>query len=164
MRKPEKLWVDRVSKFHNKTLQSLLKDCKTELYSTYSNLKAVFMERFNKTFLHIINKPMFINGDCYPVNLLNDAVESNNNNKHSTINMTLVDASSNPEKFRYFISTYLKMKPKLKVGDFVRNADKFNFFSNGYTSNCNTELCKNNQFLNSKDNDSFIRNFTEVTS
>ena len=64
-RKPEKLWVDRGSEFYNKSFKSLLKEygngkaaSRIELYSTYSDLKAVFVERFNRTLLHIINKPM----------------------------------------------------------------------------------------------------------
>ena len=73
-RKPEKLWVDRGSELYNKTFKSLLKEFKTELYSTYSDLKALFIERFNRTLLHIINKPMFINGDGNWVNILNEAV------------------------------------------------------------------------------------------
>ena len=43
-RKPEKLWVDRGSEFYNKTFKSLLKENETKLYSTYSDLKAVFIE------------------------------------------------------------------------------------------------------------------------
>ena len=97
VRKPEKLCVDRGSKFYNKTLKSLLKEYETKLYSTYSDLKSVFVERFNRTLLRIINKPMFINGDGNWVNILNDVV-TYNNNIHSTINMTPVDASNNPEK------------------------------------------------------------------
>ena len=62
-RKPEKLWVDRGSEFYNETFKSLLKENETKLCSTYSDLKAVFIERFNRTLSHIINKPMFINGD-----------------------------------------------------------------------------------------------------
>ena len=60
-RKPEKLWVDRGNEFYNKTFKSLLKEYETgkaasgiELYSTYSDIKAVFIERFNRTLLHII--------------------------------------------------------------------------------------------------------------
>ena len=81
-RKPEKLWVDKGSEFYNKTFKSLLKEYETKLYSTYSDLKAVFIERFNRTLLHIINKPMFINGDGNWVKILNDAVITNNNNIH----------------------------------------------------------------------------------
>ena len=49
-------------------------------YILLSDLKAVFIERFNRTLLHIINKPMFINGDGNWVNILNDAVITYNNN------------------------------------------------------------------------------------
>ena len=140
-RKPEKLWVDRGSEFYNKTFKSLLKEYETKLYSTYSDLKAVFIERFNRTLLHIINKPMFINGDCNWVNILNDAVVKYNNNIQSTINMTPVDASNNPDKVKYTFS-FKNIKPKLKICDYVRNADKRNIFFKGYTSNWNRELFK----------------------
>ena len=159
-RKPENLWVDRGSEFYNKTFISLLKEYGTgkaasgiELYSTYSDLKAVFIERFNRTLLHIINKPMFINGDCNWVNILNDAVVTYNNNIHSTINMTPVDASNNPDKVKDYISetasqiNSTKATPKFKVGDYVRNVDKRNIFSKGYTSNWNRELFKVNEVL-----------------
>ena len=152
-RKPEKLWVDRGSEFYNKTFKSLLKEYGTgkaasgiELYSTYSDLKAVFIERFNRTLLHIINKPMFINGDSNWVNILNDAVLTYNNNIHSTINMTPVDASNNLDKVKYTFN-FKNIKPKFKVGDYVRNADKRNIFSKGYTSNWNRELFKVNEVL-----------------
>ena len=159
-RKPEKLWVDRGSEFYNKTFKSLLKEYGTgktasgisetasqiELYSTYSDLKAVFIERFNRTLLHIINKPLFINGDGNWVNILNDAVVTYNNNIHSSINMTPVDASNNPDKVKYTFS-FKNIKPKLNVGDYVRNVDKRNIFSKGYTSNWNRELFKVNEVL-----------------
>ena len=159
-RKPEKLWVDRGSEFYNKTFKSLLKEYGTgkaasgiELYSIYSDLKAVFIERFNRTLLHIINKPIFINGDGNWVNISNDAVVKYNNNIHSTINMTPVDASNNPDKVKYYISETAsqikstKATPKFKVGDYVRNADNSNIFSKSYTSNWNRELFKVNEVL-----------------
>ena len=155
-RQPEKLWVDRGSEVHNKTFKSLLKEYGTgkatsgiELYSTYSDLKAVFIRRFNRTLLHIINKPMFINGDGNWVNILNDAVVTYNNNIHTTINMTPVDASNNPDKVKYTFS-FKNNKPKLKVGDYVRIIDKRNIFSKGYTSNWNRELFKVNEVLNTQ--------------
>ena len=149
-RKSEKLWVDTGSEFYNKTFKSLLKEYETKLYSTYSDLKAVFIERFIRTLLHIINKPILINGDGNWVNILNDAVITYNNNIHSRINMTPVDASNNPDKVRYIISTSTKIEPKFKVDDYVRNADKRNIFSKGYTSNWNRELFKVNEVLNTQ--------------
>ena len=145
-RKPEKLWVDRISHFYNKTFKSLLKEYETELYSTYSDLKAVFIERFNSTLLHIINKPMFINGDSNWANILNDAVVTYNKSIHSTINMTPVDASNNPDKVKDTFS-FKNFNPKFKLSDYVRNADKRNVFSKGYTSNWNRELFKVNEVL-----------------
>ena len=77
---------------------------------------------------------MFINGDGNWVNILNDAVITYKNNIHSTINMTPVDAATNPDKVKYYVKS-TKGTPKLKVGDYVGNADKRNIFSKGYTSN-----------------------------
>ena len=71
---------------------------------------------------------MFINGDGNWVNILNDAVVTYNNNIHSTINMTPVDASNNPDKVKYTFS-FKNIKRKLKVVDYFRNAYKRNIFS-----------------------------------
>ena len=97
-------------------------------------------------YYYIINKPKFINGDRNWVNILNDAVVTYNNIKHPTINMTLVDASNNPDKVKYYLKSF-KIKPKLKFGDNVRNANKRNIYSKGYTSNWNRELFKIKEVL-----------------
>ena len=106
----------------------------------------MFIEGFNRTLLHIINKPKFINGDGNWVDLLNDGVVTYNDNIHSSINMTPIDASNNPDKVKYTFS-FKNIKPKLNVGDYVRNVDKRNIFSKGYTSNWNRELFKVNEVL-----------------
>ena len=75
------------------------------------------IERFNRTLLHIINKPMFINGDGNWVNIRNDAVITHNIYIHSTINMTPIDASNNPDKVKYYVqSTKATTKFKLLIG------------------------------------------------
>ena len=84
---------------------------------------------------------MFINGDGNWVNILNDAVVMYNNNVYSTIRMTPVGASNNPDKVNYFVKS-IKETPKLIVGVYVRKADKRNFFSKGFTSNGNRKLFK----------------------
>ena len=145
-RKPENFWVDRGREFYNKRFKYLLKEYETELYSTYNDLKAAFIERIYRTLLHIINEPMFINGDGNWVNILNDAVITYSNNIHSIINMTPVDASNNPDKVKYYVNS-TKAIPKRKVGDYVRNADKRNIFSKSYTSNWNRKFFKVNEVL-----------------
>ena len=89
---------------------------------------------------------MFINGDGNWLNILNDAAVTYNNNIHSTIKMTPVDSSNNPDKVKYTFS-FKNIKSKLNVGDYVRNVDKHNIFSKGYTSNWNRELFKVNEVL-----------------
>ena len=89
---------------------------------------------------------MLINGEGNWVNILNDAGITYNNNIHSTINMTPVVASNNPDKVRYYVKS-TKATPKFKIGDYVRNADKRNIFSKEYTSNWNRELFKINEIL-----------------
>ena len=70
--------------------------------------------------------------------------------------MTPVDASNNPDKVKYYINETdsqiksTKATPNFKFGDYVRNADKRNIFSKGYTSNWNRELFKVNEGLNTQ--------------
>ena len=48
-RVPKKLHVDRGTEFYNANCKALLNSYKVKLYSTYSNLKALIVERFNRT-------------------------------------------------------------------------------------------------------------------
>ena len=99
---------------------------------------------------------MFINEDGNWVKILNDAVVTYYKNIHSAINMTTVGASNNPDKVKYYVKS-IKTTPKgkpgyaqLKLDDYVRNADKRNIFSKGYTSNWNREMFKVNTILETK--------------
>ena len=117
------------------------------------------MKSFNRKLLHIINKPLFISGDCNWLNLLNDAITTYNNNIHSTINITLVDASNNPDKVKYVrkpasqiitSSKHSYNKPKLLVGNYVRNDDKRYIFYKGHTSKWKRVLFKINKILSTQ--------------
>ena len=60
--------------------------------------------------------------------------------------MTPIDASNNPDKVEYRFS-FKNIIPKHEVADYVRNAEKRNIFSKGYTSNWIRELFKVNEVL-----------------
>ena len=47
-RKPNKIWVDKGSKFYSKSIKSWLQHCDIEMYSTYNEGKSVVAERFIK--------------------------------------------------------------------------------------------------------------------
>ena len=92
---------------------------------------------------------MFIKGDGNCVNLSNEALLTYNNNIYMTLDKSLVHASYHLDKVRYTIKetsgsttdgirsqiTSTEITLKFKVGDYVRNADKRNFFSKEHTSN-----------------------------
>ena len=54
MRKPQKVWRYRSKEFYNTAFLNFLKEQKIQIYSTNSDLKAVFVELFNRTLLDSI--------------------------------------------------------------------------------------------------------------
>ena len=146
-RKPDKIWSDRGKEFYNKTFLDFIKQNEIQIYSTNSDLKAVFVERFNRTLLDLIKKPMYIEGKACWLNHLDTAMEKYNNRVHGTTKMTPFEMSTNqkliPNNTEGALRSNFKNKqPKFQVGDYVRVPDKRNLYSKGYTTNWNRELFK----------------------
>ena len=139
-RKPEKVWSDRGKEFYNKTFLDFLKQNEIQIYSTHSDLKAVFVERFNRTLLDLIKEPMYIEGKACWFNHINSALDKYNNRVHTTTRMTPFEASNKPIDPPTFVNK--PKQPKFQVGDYVRVPDKRNIYSKGYTTNWNRELFK----------------------
>ena len=57
-RKPNKIWVDKGSKFYNRSVKSQLEKNDIEMYSTHNEEKFVIAERFIKTLKNKIYKCM----------------------------------------------------------------------------------------------------------
>ena len=57
-RKPNKIWVDKGNKFHNRSIKPFLQSKNTEIYSTYNEGKFVVVERFTRTLKNKIYKYM----------------------------------------------------------------------------------------------------------
>ena len=94
-RKPDKKWSDRGKEFYNKTFLNFLKEQSIHIYSTHSDSKAVFVDRFNRTFLDLIKEPMYIEGKACWLNHLDAAVDKYNNRRHTTTRMTPFEANKN---------------------------------------------------------------------
>ena len=47
--KPNKVWVDKGSKFYSRSMKSLLQNNDVEMYSAHNEGKSVIAERFIKT-------------------------------------------------------------------------------------------------------------------
>ena len=93
-RKPHKIWSDRCKEFYNQTLLHCLNEQNIQIYSTNSDLKAVFVERFNRTLLDLIKEPMYIEGKGNWLNHLDAALQKYNNRVHGTTKMTPFEANN----------------------------------------------------------------------
>ena len=155
-RKPHKIWSDRGKEFYNTTFLHYLKEQNIQIYSTHSDLKAVFVERFNRTLLDLIKEPMYIEGKGNWLNHLDAALQKYNNRVHGTTKMTPFEASNNSllpsnnnnnnkvprDSYRDSYHSFAQSFAKFQVGDYVKVPDKRNSFSKGYTTNWNRELFK----------------------
>ena len=141
-RKPDKIWSDRGKEFYNKTFLDFLKEQNIQIYSTNSDLKAVFVERFNRTLLDLIKEHMYIEGKACWLNHLDAAMEKYNNRVHGTTKMTPFEMVTNTNKINNIKINKNEKILKFQVGDYVRVPDKRNIYSKGYTTNWNRELFK----------------------
>ena len=94
-RKPQKVWSDRGKEFYNQTFLHYLNEQNIQYYSNNSDLKAVFVERFNRTLLDLIKEPMYIEGKGNWLNHFDAALQKYNNRVHGTTKMTRFEMSFN---------------------------------------------------------------------
>ena len=141
--KPDKIWSDRGKELYTKTFLEFLKQNEIQIYSTNSDLKAVFVERFNRTLLDLIKESMSIEGKACWLNHLDTAMEKYKNRVHGTTKMTPFEMSTNqkliPNNSEGALrNNFKKKQPKFHVGV----PDKRKLYSKGYTTNWNRELFK----------------------
>ena len=110
-----------------------MKEQNIQIYSTNSDLKAVFVERFNRTLLDLIEEPRHFDGKTCWLNHLDAALEKYNNRVLGTTKMTLEMSTYKKIKPNKNNSNDNKKHPKLQVGDFARVPDKRNIFSKSCT-------------------------------
>ena len=148
------MWSDRGKEFYNQTFLHYLNEQNIQIYSTHSDLKAVFVERFNRTLLDLIKEPMYIEGKGNWLNHLDAALQKYNNRVHGTTKLTPFEMSFKsaiPRSYANPIPIDSKKLSKLQVGDFVRVPDKRSVYSKGYTTNWNGEFFKRHK-INSTTN------------
>ena len=95
-------------------------------------MKAVFVERFDTTILHLIKEPFYIGGKACWLNHLDAALKKYNNCVPTTTCMTPIE-SGNDKPITNVIPRKTKL-PKFQVGDFLRVPDKKNIYSKGFYS------------------------------
>ena len=62
-RKPKYIWSDQESSFFSKEMQQFFKDNNVKIYYTHSQLKAVIIERFNRSLRELMMKEFVKNNN-----------------------------------------------------------------------------------------------------
>ena len=121
--KPKYIWSDKEPSFLSKEMQQFFKDNNVKIYHTNSHLKAVIVERFNRSLRELMMKEFVKNNNTIWYNILPKLIKIYNNRYHSTIKMKPIQVNKSNEKYiKENIYTYNKTSkiPKFKIGDLVR--------------------------------------------
>ena len=122
-RKPLYIWSDQESSFFSKEMLKFFEDNNVKIYHTYSNLKAVVIERFNRSLRELMMKEFVKNNNTVWYNILPELIKTYNNRYHRTIKIKPIDVNKTNEKhikntvYNYDITN---KKPKFKIDDLVR--------------------------------------------
>ena len=122
-RKPSFIWSDKESAFFSKEMLKFFEDNNVKIYHTHSNLKAVVIERFNRSLRELMMKEFVKNNNTVWYNILPELIKKYNNRYHNTIKMKPININKTNEKhikntvYNYDITN---KKPKYKINDLVR--------------------------------------------
>ena len=97
-RKPKYIWSDQESAFFSKEMLQFFKYNNVKIYYTHSDLKAVIIERFNKSLRELMMKSFVKNNNTVWHNILPELIKTYNNKYHSTIKMKPKNANKLNEK------------------------------------------------------------------
>lgn len=150
-RKPKHLQTDNGKEFYNKHFKELMKLEGVNHYSTFTEVKASVVERFNRTLKERMWKQFALQGNQKWVELLPKLVYDYNNRKHRTIGMKPVDVNEKNAKNVVKTAFTAELKtdpPKFKIGDKVRISKLKGLFEKGYTANWSTEIFEVTQINN----------------
>lgn len=140
----KKLHVDQGTEFYNADFKKMLLKYNVEMYSTFSVLKAMIIERWNRTLKTAMWKKFSLNGNYKWVDILPDLVSTYNNTVNSKIKMKPVDVNEkNAELLRLHVYNNYDVsepKAKFKPGDRVRISKSKTIFTKGYLPSWSTEL------------------------
>ena len=98
-------------------------DNNVKIYYTFSNLKAVFIERFNRSLRELMMKEFIKNNNTIWYNILQNLIKTYNNRYHHTIKMKPINVNKSNEKYiknNFYTFDKTNKIPKFKINDLVR--------------------------------------------
>ena len=122
-RKPKFKWSDKESSFFSKEILKFFEDNNVKIYYTNSNLKAVVIERFNRSLRELMMKEYVKNNNAVWYNILPKLIKFYSNRYHNTIKDKPINVNKSNEKYikdtiyKYNITNKI---PKFKINDIIR--------------------------------------------
>ena len=132
--KPNKIWVDKGSKFYNNHFNKWLKDNDIEMYSIHNEGKSNVAEIFIRTLKIKIQKYMTSILKNVYIDKLDDIVDEHNRA------MKIKPVYVKDNTYIDFEKEVNDRDTKFKVGDHVRISRYKNIFAKGYTPNWSEEV------------------------
>ena len=135
---PKKLHMDQGKEFYNRHVKELLQECGMHHFSTFQDVKAQIVERFNRTLREAILQYMTDRQSLRYVEALPDFLYGYNNRPHSAIypfSPTCVNEHNQHAVHKIQYGVYLRSehkKHKYQIGDKVRIASYRNVFRKSY--------------------------------
>lgn len=133
---PKHLHVDQGGEFYNHRVLELIKKKKINMYSTFSELKAQIIERFNRTIKNWMWTEFSVQGNREWVHMIPSLLKRYNNRIHRTIGMKPAEVGRQDEKTILARlsskSGVKKQRPKFSLGDRVRITKIKHALAKGY--------------------------------
>ena len=146
---PKNCQTDLGKEFYNSAFSDLMNSYSIQHYSTASEIKCGFVERFNRTLKAALFRRFTKENTLCWVHFLEEEIEKYNTRRHRSIQMAPIDVTKENEAhvwLRLYHSTrkrlLSKKKKRLKVGDYVRISRVKSIFGRGYTPNWSEEVFK----------------------
>ena len=92
------IWSDKEPAFFSKEMQQFFKNNNFKIYHPNSHLKAVIVERFNRSLRQLMVKEFVKNNNTVWYNILPKLIKIYNNRYHSTIKLKPIQVNKNNEK------------------------------------------------------------------
>ena len=93
------IWSDKESDSFSKEMQKFFKGNNIKIYDTNSHLKAVVIERFNRSLREFMMKEFVKNNNTIWYNILPKLIKIYNNRYHSIIKIKPIEVNKNNEKY-----------------------------------------------------------------
>ena len=136
---PRNLWVDEGKEFYNSEVKGYCKNNNINMYHTYSGLKSVYAERFNKTLRDLIFEYLHSNNKNKFIDELPKIIEEYNNRFHKSIQQTPYDVYVKGKMPKNKI--YMEHEePNFEIGQYVRKVVVKKLFEKGYTAKWSEDI------------------------